>query len=111
MSLDFDAVVIGAGFGGMYMLHRLRQKGFRVRVFETGKGVGRSVEFEKHARPVVPAFRIVGFERKRRVETCKRLRVTFEGVEHDAAIAQHREIARLDRQRFAETVERIGVTL
>ena len=36
MSLDFDAVVIGAGFGGMYMLHRLRQKGFRVRVFESG---------------------------------------------------------------------------
>ena len=36
MSLDFDAVVIGAGFGGMYMLHRLRLKGFRVRVFETG---------------------------------------------------------------------------
>src|SRR6185369_16053398 len=40
MSLDFDAVVIGAGFGGMYMLHRLRLKGFKVRVFETGKGVG-----------------------------------------------------------------------
>ena len=40
MSLDFDAVVIGAGFGGMYMLHRLRLKGFTVRVFEAGKGVG-----------------------------------------------------------------------
>jgi cation diffusion facilitator CzcD-associated flavoprotein CzcO len=40
MSLDFDAVVIGAGFGGMYMLHRLRLKGFKVQVFETGKGVG-----------------------------------------------------------------------
>jgi cation diffusion facilitator CzcD-associated flavoprotein CzcO len=40
MSLDFDAVVIGAGFGGMYMLHRLRLKGFKVRVFEAGKGVG-----------------------------------------------------------------------
>ena len=40
MSPDFDAVVIGAGFGGMYMLHRLRQKGFRARVFEAGKGVG-----------------------------------------------------------------------
>ena len=40
MSTDFDAVVIGAGFGGMYMLHRLRLKGFKVRVFETGKGVG-----------------------------------------------------------------------
>ncbi|CAN5913522.1 NAD(P)/FAD-dependent oxidoreductase [soil metagenome] len=40
MSLDFDAVIIGAGFGGMYMLHRLRLKGFTARVFETGKGVG-----------------------------------------------------------------------
>jgi cation diffusion facilitator CzcD-associated flavoprotein CzcO len=40
MSTDFDAVIIGAGFAGMYMLHRLRQKGFTARVFETGKGVG-----------------------------------------------------------------------
>src|SRR5918994_4347037 len=40
MSHDFDAVVIGAGFGGMYMLHRLRLKGFKVRVFEAGSGVG-----------------------------------------------------------------------
>ena len=40
MSLDFDAVIIGAGFGGMYMLHRLREKGFTARVFEAGKGVG-----------------------------------------------------------------------
>ena len=40
MKTDFDAVVIGAGFGGMYMLHRLRQQGFSVRVLEAGKGVG-----------------------------------------------------------------------
>jgi cation diffusion facilitator CzcD-associated flavoprotein CzcO len=40
MSVDFDAVIIGAGFGGMYMLHRLRQKGFTARVFEAGNGVG-----------------------------------------------------------------------
>jgi cation diffusion facilitator CzcD-associated flavoprotein CzcO len=37
----FDAVVIGAGFAGLYMLHRLRDKlGMSVRVFETGDGVG-----------------------------------------------------------------------
>ena len=35
-----DVVIIGAGFGGMYMLHRLCQKGFTARVFEAGKGVG-----------------------------------------------------------------------
>lgn len=37
---DFDAVVVGAGFAGMFMLHRLRQQGLKVRVFERGSGVG-----------------------------------------------------------------------
>ena len=36
----FDAVVVGAGFAGMYMLHRLRGLGFSARVFEAGSGVG-----------------------------------------------------------------------
>jgi cyclohexanone monooxygenase len=36
----FDAVVVGAGFAGMYMLHRLRGLGFKVRVYEAGGGVG-----------------------------------------------------------------------
>ena len=36
----YDAVVVGAGFGGMYMLLKLREAGFSVRVFETGDGVG-----------------------------------------------------------------------
>ncbi len=36
----FDAVVIGAGFAGLYMLHRLRQAGFSVLVLEAGSGVG-----------------------------------------------------------------------
>ncbi len=38
--LDFDAVVIGAGLSGMYMLHRLRERGLKVRVLEAGTGVG-----------------------------------------------------------------------
>ncbi len=37
---SFDAIVIGAGIAGMYQLHRLRQLGLSVRVFETGSGVG-----------------------------------------------------------------------
>jgi len=37
---DYDAVVIGAGFSGLYMLHRLREDGFTARVFEKGDGVG-----------------------------------------------------------------------
>jgi cation diffusion facilitator CzcD-associated flavoprotein CzcO len=37
---EFDAIVIGAGFSGLYMLHRLRQLGCSVRVYERGSGVG-----------------------------------------------------------------------
>ncbi len=36
----FDAVVVGAGFAGLYMLYRLRQLGLSVRVYEAGSGVG-----------------------------------------------------------------------
>jgi cation diffusion facilitator CzcD-associated flavoprotein CzcO len=35
-----DAIVIGAGFAGLYMLHRLREQGMSVRGFEAGAGVG-----------------------------------------------------------------------
>jgi len=36
----FDAVIVGAGFAGLYMLYRLRNLGFSVRVYEAGSGVG-----------------------------------------------------------------------
>jgi cyclohexanone monooxygenase len=36
----FDAVVVGAGFAGLYMLHRLRKLGLSARVYEAGSGVG-----------------------------------------------------------------------
>ena len=35
-----DVIVVGAGFGGMYMLHRLRQSGFSTQVIEAGDNVG-----------------------------------------------------------------------
>ena len=35
-----DVVVVGAGFGGLYMLHRLRQMGLSTRGFEKGTDVG-----------------------------------------------------------------------
>src|SRR5215469_7450740 len=38
--VDFDAIVIGAGVSGIYSLYRLRELGFKVRVFETGTDVG-----------------------------------------------------------------------
>ncbi|PJK18217.1 flavin-containing monooxygenase [Mycolicibacterium goodii] len=37
---DYDVVVIGAGFAGLYMLHSLRTHGLKVRVLEAGDGVG-----------------------------------------------------------------------
>ena len=35
-----EVVIVGAGFAGMYMLHRLRELGVSTRVYETGSGVG-----------------------------------------------------------------------
>jgi cyclohexanone monooxygenase len=35
-----EAVIVGAGFAGLYMLHRLRSMGFAARVLEAGSGVG-----------------------------------------------------------------------
>ena len=37
---SYDVVVVGAGFAGMYMLHKLRGQGFSARVYEQGDGVG-----------------------------------------------------------------------
>jgi cyclohexanone monooxygenase len=36
----YDAVIVGAGFAGMYMLHRLRRSGLSVRLIEAGSGPG-----------------------------------------------------------------------
>ncbi|HEV7995154.1 MAG TPA: NAD(P)-binding protein, partial [Stellaceae bacterium] len=36
----YDAIVIGAGISGMYMLYRLRELGLTARVFEAGTNVG-----------------------------------------------------------------------
>ena len=37
---DVEVVVVGAGFAGLYMLHRLRQLGFSTRVLEAADDVG-----------------------------------------------------------------------
>jgi cyclohexanone monooxygenase len=36
----YDAIVVGAGLSGLYMLHRLKEAGFSAVVFEAGSGVG-----------------------------------------------------------------------
>jgi cyclohexanone monooxygenase len=39
-STPFDAVVVGAGFAGIYALYRLRKAGLKAVGFEAGEGVG-----------------------------------------------------------------------
>ena len=36
----YDAIVIGAGISGMYMLYRLRELGLTAKVFEAGTDIG-----------------------------------------------------------------------
>ncbi|MBJ7412579.1 MAG: NAD(P)/FAD-dependent oxidoreductase [Phenylobacterium sp.] len=36
----YDVAIVGAGFSGLYMLHRLRELGLSARVFEAGPSVG-----------------------------------------------------------------------
>jgi cation diffusion facilitator CzcD-associated flavoprotein CzcO len=38
--MDYDAIIVGAGISGLYQLLKLRELGLKVRVFETGTGVG-----------------------------------------------------------------------
>lgn len=37
---QYDAVIVGAGFAGLYLVHLLRGQGLSVRCFEAGDGVG-----------------------------------------------------------------------
>ncbi len=37
---DYDTLIVGAGFAGLYMLHRARALGHTARVLEAGSGVG-----------------------------------------------------------------------
>jgi cation diffusion facilitator CzcD-associated flavoprotein CzcO len=40
ISDDLDALIVGAGFAGLYQLHKLRSIGLRARILEKGGGVG-----------------------------------------------------------------------
>jgi cyclohexanone monooxygenase len=54
---EFDAIIVGAGFSGMYMLHLLREKGFSVCLYEAGSNVGGTWYWNRYpgARCDVPA--------------------------------------------------------
>lgn len=38
--LDIDVIIVGAGFGGIYLLHKLRKQGLSVKIFEAGDDIG-----------------------------------------------------------------------
>lgn len=40
-NLDLDVLIVGAGFSGVYLLHRLRDElGLKCKIWEAGKGLG-----------------------------------------------------------------------
>lgn len=45
---DFDVLVIGAGFGGLRMVHEARQRGLSVRVLEAGSDVAGTWRFNRY---------------------------------------------------------------
>ena len=55
---EFDVVVVGAGFSGMYLLHKLRQLGLSARVLEAGADVGGTWYWNRYpgARCDVPSM-------------------------------------------------------
>lgn len=38
--IELDALIVGAGFSGVYLLHRLRQEGFSAKIAEAGTALG-----------------------------------------------------------------------
>ena len=38
--VDYDVIIVGAGFAGLYALYKLRKEGYSARVYEAGTGVG-----------------------------------------------------------------------
>ena len=39
-SIQEDVVIVGAGFGGVYLLHKLRQAGYKCKIMEAGTDLG-----------------------------------------------------------------------
>lgn len=39
-NLELDAVIVGAGFAGCYLLYRLRKEGFKVKIVAAGSELG-----------------------------------------------------------------------
>jgi cation diffusion facilitator CzcD-associated flavoprotein CzcO/acetyl esterase/lipase len=55
---DTDAIVVGAGFAGLYLIHRLKSAGLRIRVFEAAPDLGGTWYWNRYpgARVDVPSL-------------------------------------------------------
>ena len=38
--LETDVLIVGAGFGGVYLMHKLRQLGYKCKIYEAGTELG-----------------------------------------------------------------------
>jgi cation diffusion facilitator CzcD-associated flavoprotein CzcO len=38
--LETDVLIVGAGFGGIYLMHKLRQLGLKCKIMEAGSDIG-----------------------------------------------------------------------
>ncbi|SMR42332.1 unnamed protein product [Zymoseptoria tritici ST99CH_1E4] len=44
-NLDVDVLIVGAGFGGVYLLHEMRKAGFKTAIYEAGTSFGGTWRF------------------------------------------------------------------
>ncbi|WP_137802953.1 MULTISPECIES: NAD(P)-binding protein [Micrococcales] len=63
MKHDIDALIVGAGFSGLYTLHRLREKGVSAKIYDQASGVGGTWYWNRYpgARCDSPAIDYVQF--------------------------------------------------
>jgi len=92
---EYDAVVVGAGFGGMTMLMRLRELGISVRVFETGSGVGGTWYWNRY-----PGARVDGPSMQYSLSISPEMEQEWHWTEHFAAQAELEKYANHVADRF-----------
>jgi NADPH-dependent 2,4-dienoyl-CoA reductase/sulfur reductase-like enzyme len=49
---ELDVVIVGAGFSGLYLLHRLRELGFSAKVFDAAGDVGGTWYWNRYPEPL-----------------------------------------------------------
>lgn len=43
-NLDIDVLIVGAGFGGVFLLHEMRKAGYKTTLYEAGTSFGRGID-------------------------------------------------------------------